>query len=164
MDPNKLPRVHLKLLFLLFNLFLFFNLNFLRNVITTEKVAVSTDDLVDSKSKLIHTSKTLVIDFREILFFKKEPERSLLKTISAKKFLSFFNSTDFERIRLKGINQYAVFAPISGILHYLEIFSEHAKKIGSIAFSKPVDYHERLVVFEMRRNMKEAIKRFINSR
>lgn len=87
MDHNRLSRDHLKLLLLFYNLFLFFNLNFLGSSITTEKVSIQTDEIVDSASKLIGSTKTLSFNDGELDLIKTAPEGSFLKRLSGKEYL-----------------------------------------------------------------------------
>lgn len=165
MNSNSLPRVHLRLMFLFFNLFLFFNFNFLGGSITTDKVIVRTDEIVDSAAKLICTSKPLLIHWRESDLVKLAPERSFLKTISRKKILELNKMNDFlKRIKTTGIDFYVVFAVQSGLVHFMAIMARHAKDVGSVAFLKSTDYYERLAVYEMRKSLEEERKQFINSR
>ena len=84
---SQLPTIHLKLLFLFFGLFLFFNLNFLSGTIRTEKLSVATEEIVDSTFKLVSTLKTIVISGLTSNLIKKSPKASFLKKLSKKNFL-----------------------------------------------------------------------------
>lgn len=163
-NPNSLPRVHLKLMFLFFNLFWFFQFNFLGSAMTTDMVTIRTDELVDSPSKLISTSKPLLIHWRESDLIKMAPEQSFLKTISKKKIFEIYGLRDLIWIQNSGINQFVVFAVQSGLVHFIAIMSRHAKRAGLVAFIKSTNYYERLSVFEMRKSLDVDRKKFINSR
>ena len=86
MDYNRLPRVHLKLMFFFFGLFLFFNLNFIGGIIKTDKCTVDSSDVVDSQAKLIGTSKTLATSMEYINLIKKAPKKPFSAEYPKRKF------------------------------------------------------------------------------
>ena len=94
-DHHRLPRGHLRLMLLFFNLFMFFNLNFLRGNMKTEKCTVDTEEVVDSTAKLLGTSKVLSIDGVEMDLFRLAPEGSFLKKLSGKNIFEI-NSKQME--------------------------------------------------------------------
>ena len=85
-DHSRLPSVHLRLIFLFFSLFLFFNLNFLGGAIRTDQVTVPTDEIVDSPAKLVGTSKKLVVTKIELELIMTAPEGSFLRKLNRKFF------------------------------------------------------------------------------
>ena len=163
-DHSRLPRLHLKLMLLFFGLFLFFNLNFLAGTISTEKCTVPTDEIVDSVSKLIRTSKTLAFNDGESELVRTAPAGSFLAKLSGKKNLVLNSSNDLIRMKTNGISNYVIFTNAIIVVFLTNRLSEHARKIGSVAFIKSTDYYERLSVFQMRRSLDEERKRFINGR
>ena len=165
LDPNHLPRVHLRLVFLWFNVFLFLVLNILIGNIQTAKVAVSTDEIeIFSIPKLISTSKTLALGFKELNLIRMAPERSFLKKLSEKKFMIAQRYGELNQMRAKGIENYLVFMGKTSLAHLIALQSHYAHLIGSVAFISPIGYYESLVGFQMRRKLRNEIKRLINSR
>ena len=88
-DYKQSPRIHLRLLLLFFGLFLFLNINFISGNVKTDNVTVSTDEIVDSTSRLAATSKTLVVDAQRLDLIKKTPKGSFLEKLSEKKYFRF---------------------------------------------------------------------------
>lgn len=164
MDHNQMPRIHLRLVLLRFNLFLFFNLNFLSSTIKTEKVAVPTFEIVDSDSKLVSSSKTLIIYWKELDLIRKAPKGSFLSKLSSKKILEVRYIEDLVEMKAKGVKNYVTFAASDGLFHLLNLPSRYANEIGAVEFTKATVYYERLSTVPMRRNLDEKRKRFINSR
>ena len=164
MDPNRLPRAHLRRMFLFFNIFLFFNLIFLGANIKTDKLVVSTDEIVDSPAKLLATSKTLPISDKEIDLIRTAPEGSFLERLARKSILVMANTEQLNRIKGQGIDNFVAFADRVSIVYYVFLLAHHASEVNSIAFMKSTDYYERLGVFQMRRSLDEEQKRFINRR
>lgn len=163
LNQSRLSSVHLRLMFLFFSLFLFFNLNFLAGSITTEKVVVLTNEIVDSPSKLIATSKTVAFGDGESDLVKRAPEGSFLHRLSRKKVLVLDSSKDFIRMKTE-INNHVLFTSTLLVVYLTNLLSKRAKEIGSVAFIESTDYYELLGVFQMRRSLSEESKRFINSR
>lgn len=162
-NQDHLTSVHLKLMFLFFNFFIFLILNFLAGSITTDKITVRTEDIVDSPPKLISTSKTVVFGDGEEELVKTAPEGSFLNRLSKKKFLVLDSAKSFVRIQ-KELNNYVLFTSSLFVVYLTNLFSKHAKKIGSVAFIESIDFYERLCVFQIRKDLEKESKRFINSR
>ena len=160
-ERNQLPRVHLRLVFLFFSLFLFFNLNFLGGNIKTEKVTVQTDEIFDSAAKLVATPKTLVTDYEGLKMLKDAPEGSFLKRLSTKEFLEI-DLNHFDRMKAN-VNRYVVLGNEVALVQLIILLSQHAHRIGAVAFRKSTVYYESLVGFRMRRSLEEERKRFINA-
>lgn len=162
-DPHRLPHIHLKLVLLFFSFFLFFNFNFLRGSIKTEKCTVQTDEIVDSGSKLIASSKTLVIGVREADLLKRAPEKSFLKRLFRRKFEVLNTLDELEQMKARGIDRYVLFTSEFGTIYTAILFSKHAKAVGSVIFASPTSYYESLSVFLMRQSLDKERKRLINS-
>ena len=162
MDHNKLPGVHLKLIFLFFNFFLFFSHNFLRCAIKTDKVTVPTHEIVDSTPKLLATSKTLVINGVESDFVKSSPDGSFLKRLSRKKSVKVNNLNDLIRFKTTGVQLYVSFAEEFALAYAMSFTSQFIDDPGSVAFQKSTSYFERLATFPMRRGLDEERKKFIS--
>ena len=162
MDPNRLPRGHLKLMLLFFNVFLFLNLNFLRGTIQTEKVTVSTDEIVTSASTLMATLKTLTVGSRAWL--NSSPAGSFLSRLSKKQILEVDNLNDLRKMVDNKIENHVLFAVSSHLFYVMSILAQHANEIGAVAFTKSTTYYERLVGFPMRKSLAKDKKRFINGR
>lgn len=163
MDPTRLPSVHLKLMFLFHLFFFFFVLNFLAGSITTEKVVIPTDEICNSPSKLIATSKTVVFGDGEEDIVKGAPTNSFLDKLSKKKILVLDSPRDFVKMQ-KELNNYVFFTNHLLVVFLTRLLSKHANKIGSVAFIDSKDFYERLSVLQMRRGLNKENKRFINSR
>ena len=161
MDHNRFPRVHLRLMFLFFSLFLFFNLNFLSGNIKTEKVTIPTDQIVDSASKLIGTTKTLAMKSSEISFFKEAPENSFLNRLTRKNTFVLLYMSDFARMKAFGIHRYVIFAAELELAYVMTQLAEHGKHIGSVGYVKSTSYYEILLCYQMRRSLDEKRKRHI---
>lgn len=163
-NHNQLPRLHLRLLFFFFGLFLFLNCCFVSQSITTDKVTVSTEAIVDSNSKLMKTSKTLAIHPKELELLETAPEgNSFFKHLSQKKNCRLYTLSDLMEMRTNGLHRYVIFSHHIGILYYMSLQSEYAKKIGLVTFYKSSDYFEYLATFRMRRNLDQERRQFINS-
>lgn len=163
-DHSQLPSVHLKMIFFCFTLFLFFNLQFLCGAIRTDQVVVPTNEIVDSPVELVDTRKTLVITKIEQDLIMNAPHGSFLKRLQKKFFLIVDRMSVYEIIRGKGINRFVVFTERVAVFFYLDLLSDHARRIGSVAIAKPMDYYERLGAFQMRRWLNKEKKQFINKR
>lgn len=162
-DHNRLPRIHLKLLFLFFSFFLVFNFNFLRGTIKTEKCTVQTDEIVDSAAKLVDTPKMLVVSLAGSGRLRSAPERSFLNRLSRRKFEVLNTLNELEQMKARGLNQYVIFSAEIGLIYTASLFSQHANDVGSVAFVSPTGYYESLSVFLMRRSLGKEQKEFINS-
>lgn len=163
MDYDKLPCAHLRLVFVFFGLFLFLNLNLLSGTIKTESVTVPVDEVVDSASKLLETSKTLA--FKD-LFERGEnaPDGSFLKQIFKKKSLLVKNLMTLVLNGQTEIDQYVLVGEGSFLDFMTSFFADNAKETGRVAFMGSSNYYEDLVGFPMRRSLDAKIKRFINAR
>ena len=163
MDHNQLPRVHLRLIFLFFNLFLFHNLKFLGCAIKTNKVTVPTDEIVDSTAKLLDTSKTFALNPNDLFLVKTAPKGHFLQKLSEKDYLLINGFNGFNQMKTTGLNRFVIFTQKSGAYYFLSLLSQHAKNINAVAFSKYRNYYEHLGNYRMRRSLDEKRKRFINS-
>ena len=161
-DRRRLPRLHLKLMFLFFSLFLFLNLNFLSSTIQTERISVDTSSIVDSTSKLIATRSILAFSEDSYDLVRSAPEGSFLKGLNRKDVLVIYGVSDIIRMKTSGLNKYVIFAHEIGVAYWISLMAGHSKEIGSVAFVKPTSYFESLFGFQMRRGLKDEIKRFIN--
>ena len=164
MDCNQLPRVHLRLVYLSFSVFLFLNLNFLGGNIKTENVVVSTDEIVDSIPKLIGTSKTLAFAEDESDLVRMAPEGSFLKRLSQKRMVVVEDLSDLNRMKTDGLDHYVAFMKENSLAHFIALQSQHAHDVGLVAFIKSTSYYESLVGFQMRQSLDKESKRLINSR
>lgn len=164
MNHNRLPRVHLRLMFLFFGLFLFLDLNFFAFTIKTQKVTVDVDEIVESPAKLLKTSKTLIIDAAENHLFFTSPEGTLLKRLSEKKIFKVNSLSDLVSIKSKGINSFVAVCREECIYWVMGFLAKTVNDNGSVVFIKATNYYERLVKYLMRKNLDDERKRFINSR
>lgn len=164
-DHNQLPRLHLRMLFLFFNLYIFLNLNFLSSSIKTEKVTVPTEEIVDSISKLIKTPKTLSVDALTLnLKIRTAPEGSFFKQLSKKHIITANGLNNLKQMKARGLHHYVLFNNHLSIVYIIYLQSQYAKESGLVAFHKLSDYVEELSVYKMRKKLDEERKRFINSR
>lgn len=163
MDHSQLPRVHLKLIFVFFSLFLFFQLNFVGGQVKTEKVVVPTDSIVDSPAKLLATTKTLILARGSLEMLKGAPEGSLLQKLSSKplKVVTYNDLQRLGEIRTH-LDDYVPIGNDLGLVYWIIFFSYHAQDIGLVAFYKKTPYYETLSSFKMKRSLIEEHKRFIN--
>ena len=162
-DHNRLPRIHLRLVFLFFNLFLFFNRNFLFCTIKTDKVTVDTHEMVDSAAQLISVSQTLATGSEELDFIKTAPKGSFLSKLAGKNFFKLTNLEELERMQAYGIDRYVVFGGEVDVYRVTDLLASHAQKIGAIAFIKSAIYYEFLTGFLMRKSLDKKRKELINS-
>ena len=164
-DAKALPSAPLKLIFVFFGLFIFFNLNFLAGTVKTDKIAIDTDDIVDSREKLAATTKTLVIGWLGANLMKTAPDGSFMKRLSRKQTLLVNNVTDLEKIKSRGVDCCVFFANQVPLAYVMSLLSTPANDVDAVAFAKPGSGHyELLTTLNMRRNLDADRKRFINSR
>lgn len=160
-DYSQLPRVHLRLIFLFFDIFLFLNLLFLGNQIQTEKVLVPTDEIVDSPTKLLATKKTLTVGQGGLMLIKEAPERSFLRRLSSKEIFEISLKT-VEKMK-SNIDRYVALGDEIGLSQLISLLSRHAHHIGAVAFHKQTVYYEVLLGLKIRRNLEFERKSFINA-
>ena len=159
---NQLPRVHPRLILLFFSLFLFFMLNFLGCAMTTAKVKIPTDEIVDSTNKLMATTKTLTFHIRRLDLVKQAPEGSFFKRLSRKNILAVSNIGDLTRMKTNGLHQHILLMEQNAMIYAMSLLSRN--EIGTVAFIKQTTFYERLSSFHMRRSLDRIRKRFINNR
>lgn len=150
-------------LVLSFQLFMFFNLNFLSGGIKTSKVVVNTDEIVDSISKLAHTQKTIGTIFDEKDLFVDQPDHSLLHLMSKKKMLFLDVNTDLETV-VNNIRSYIFFSKEDALLFIFSRLIPLTQSKNLVTFSEPKSYHDSLGFFYMRRSLDQERKKFIHSR
>lgn len=164
-DHSRLPSVHLRLIFFSFTLFLFFWLNFLGGSIRTDKTTKPTDEIVDSPAKLLSTSKRLAVSDKDLELLMTAPEGSYLKRLFSKKKVDRVNGLrGLLQMKIYGINHFVIFGERVAVSYAVDLLSEHAKRIDSVAFAKSTDYYELLGAFWMLRALDKERKRFINSK
>ena len=165
-NGTKLSSVSFKLGFisLAFSFFLFFNLNILRNMVNTQKVAVDTNEFIDSISKLNKTTKTLITVYPDTmsLFYRlfKKGKRNDDFTVS-----DYGNIQDFfSKISRDGFDSYIYFM---GEINFLASIY-YAKLVNTlldpIVFFKPTIYFELLRSIFYRKKMEQNMKQILNRR
>lgn len=151
-------------MFLFFSFFLFFNCNFIFGAIKTDKVTVQTDQIVDSASKLIDTSKPLNIYKRESSLLLGAPEGSFLHRLGKKQIVVLRYLSDLIQIQKVGVDRYLYLNEETALPFLMNLLASSAKKANLLAFIKPTGYYEALVSLRVRANLDEERKRYINSR
>lgn len=163
MDHRRFPRVHLRLIFLFMNVFLFLNCNFLAANIQTETVTVSSDEIVNSVAKLIGTRKTLAISQESVQLIRTAPrEGSFFKRLADKQMQTLDGWNDLQRIKALGISNFVIFHDALEMLYAVSVLSYYAKQNGTVAFIQSTSFYEDLIGFQMRRNLPGERKRLIN--
>ena len=167
MDHNRLPRIHLKLMFFFFSLFLFFNLNFIGGIIKTDKCTMDSSEIIDSDAKLIGTSKTLLTNFDNDFRIKSAPKNSFLKKLTKNERLVF--GKIFVNLLRRGvtkIDDYVIFTEQILMAWVLSLLARWAKTKdkNSVVFLKSTGYYETYCTFSLRRSLDAKRKRLINSR
>ena len=157
---DRLTSLHLRLVLLAFNWFLFFCVIFICGTIKTENVVVPTDEIVDSSSKLLSTTKTLLINGGESNYITMAPERSFLKKLSGKKFFKTHNLHHLASQKSDPA-QYVSFAEETALLYGMSLISQLVADKDTVAFVKSASYYERLAAFPVRKKLDKERKRFI---
>lgn len=160
---NRLPRAHLRMVFLAFNIFFLFNIIILSASIKTDKVTIPTAEIVDSTAKLFGTSKTLVLNSRASGLLKTAPEGSFFKRLAKKNIFALSKLSDLNQVKTE-FGQVVLFAEQLGLFYHMSLLSVHAKEQGLVAFVEPIGSYESLDGAQMRRSLDEQRKNFINRR
>ena len=95
----------LSLTFVFLNLFLFFNLNFLKNSIKTDKVVIDTSEIIDSNEEMMNTDKTLAFHYSDLFIFAEAPLESHLKRLYDRKKENEILSSRVFLLRRKFLNK-----------------------------------------------------------
>ena len=165
-NGNRLNTISFKLgsITLAFSLFLFFNLNILKNMIKTQKVTVDTSEFIDSISKLNRTNKT-PITFRKdsmALFYRLFKKRKQNDSLVV---LDYANFSDFvSHISKRELDSY--FYLMSELFFFLFVYyiTQLNRSVDHIAFFKPTIYFESLRTIFYRKNLNEKMKKILNFR
>lgn len=167
-DLNRLLSISFKftVLVLSFNLFMFFNRNFLSGGIKTSKVVVNTDEIVDSISKLIHTSKTIGTIFDEKELFTEAPDHSFLYKATRRKKLLLLGLKVDEEIHeiLENVRSYCFFSKEDRLFFILSTMAPLAQLRNLAVFTEIRTYFELLGFIYLRANLDDERKRFIHFR
>ena len=155
-----LSSLHLRLVLLSFNWFLFLVVVLICGHIQTGNVVVPTDEIVDSSAKLLSTKKTLLINSGESDLIMKAPERSFLKKLNGKQFFKVNNLHDLASIKSNPA-QYVNFFEEAGLIYGMSLMSKFVNGSDTAAFVKSASYYERLAAFPVRKKLDEERKRFI---
>lgn len=161
MEHPKVSSVHRRLLWLFFGFFIFFHLNFLSGTIKTEGITVSTDELVDSASKLADTSRVILTSFLGAAIIKRAPKKTFLSKLSEKQFLIAYLR---DLLRVKRINNYLILTEPISMAFVLNFLYERSNQRDFVVFAKSNSYFEILEGLLMRSSLDEEKKRFINNR
>lgn len=160
-DLSRMPHAQLRLIFISVSLYLFFSFNLLNASIRTDNLSVSTDQIINSASKLIETSKILMMEGHHFHFLKTAPKGSFLNKLSRKKIFVYRGSReDKERLKANR-NNYIIFTSEVGLGYFMNVHAYFAHSVHSIAFVKLTGYHEILTCYQMRRSLDEERKRHI---
>ena len=158
----------LAVLLLFFNLFLFINKNVLQSSIKTEKTAIKTDEIINSPSKLLSTSKLLVVNFEEDSTLRRALEHSFLGRLAKKS--RFVHSAPISReqqdtLKKRGLDTIYFFSSEVYICFTLSFLAEFANKDGLVAMVRTEIYSESFLrVFYLRRGLEKRNKLFIHKR
>lgn len=163
-DHGRLPSARLRLMFSFFSLFLFFGLIILGGAMRTEKVNVPTNELVDSRAKLLAVSKTLVVNKFGSELIKMAPTGSFLKKLSTKNIFQLRTLSDVAQVEANGIEHCVIIGPRGTVFYSLQHLSTLARDTGSVGFFKPFTFFEELRSYQMRRGLEEETKKFVKSR
>ena len=190
-DSKPLLSLSLKfaVLLLSFELFMFFNKNFLGAGIKTSKVVVNTggwtrfqreiftqldynqlfltdflDEVVDSIFKLIHTRKTIGIGFQDT-FLTNPPDHSLAQKLSKKKLqiIGHRMSEDVAEI-VKNLPSFCFLSTELAIYYISSVFVQLSKPKKLVVFSETKSYHDTVSWYLIRRSLDNERKRFIHFR
>ena len=151
-------------LYLAFSLFLFFNLNILKNMIKTQKVTVDTSEFIDSISKLNRTTKPIVttdtnstnLFYR--LFNKRKQNDALTRS-------DYANADDFySKISKNGLESNLYFMSQFFFFFLINNIAQLNRSVDHIAFFKPTIYFESLRTIFYRKNLNEKMKKILNCR
>ena len=150
---------------LAFSFFLFFNLNMLTNMIKTEKVTVSTNEFLDSISKLNRTTKPVITVYTESMalfyrLFKKRKRNDDLKLTDYSKNVQKFFST----ISKNGFDTYFYFMEEIFYLYFFYYGSLLNRSVDYIVFCNPTIYFESLRTIFFRKNLDKKMKQILNRR
>ena len=155
------------LIFLFFNLFLFILINLLTNFIKTGAVIVNTDELIDSNEKLLTTSKILFTTDFEFTHLSTFPKKSLLfKFVTRKKenyqyVTKKSNWTKIQKMIKKGeSSSFFIYETKPKVLTILILLAMYKK--NPFFFMKPTNYHEKIYVYYLRKNLEKNKKKFLN--
>ena len=157
-----------QILLVFFSLFMFINQTLLRSSIKTEKATVNTQEIIDGISKLVETSKTMVVNFEEESILKLALEHSFLGRLAKKRRIVYRAPMSDEKIKeLKKERMDFLFFFSSEIylMFVFSFFASTAQQNGLVAFIRSQIYSESFVrVFYMRRGLPAYKKRFIHKR
>ena len=150
---------------LAFSFFLFFNLNMLTNMIKTEKVTVSTNEFLDSISKLNRTTKPVVTVYTDTMalfyrLFKKRKRNDDLIAMDYSKNLQDF----FSMISKHEFDNHFYFMGEIFYLYFIYYGSLLNRSVDYIVFHKPTIYFETLRTIFYRKNLDKKMKQILNRR
>lgn len=167
--PDLLKRVFsckVGFMVLFFNLFIFFNLSILTNIIKTDKVVIPTDQIIDSPAKLKETDKILVIlmseteNIKSSLLIKELIER---KNEQDKLLVVKSKLTKEESVAIENNGLVAYFFLMSEVGIYGTVLSLCSTRLidDLNLFFKPISYYESLGKFILRKNLEKKKKVFL---
>ena len=156
------------IMLLAFHLFMFILQTLLRSSIKTEKAIINTDDTIDSNSKLIRTSKTMVVNFEEEAILKLAIENSLLAKLAKKRRIVYrapLSEKKMKELMKERIDSLFFFSSEIYLYFILSTLASIAKERRLVVFLKSQIYSESLGrVFYLRRGLEESKKQFIHNR
>ena len=162
------PSFKLALVFLFFNIFMFFNQNFLSGNIKTNKITVDTSDVIDTFSKLMRTEKTMIVNYEDDSSLKAAPAHSFLGRLAKKRrFVLKPSTTDEDRLVLikKRMDYYFFMAVDVDLYFVMSVLASYSDASGLVAFIRAQIYRESFLrAFYLRRNLDPVKKRFIHKR
>lgn len=156
-------------LFFGFNLFLFFNIEILANLIKTESVMIDTEPFIDSIDKLKRTHKILLYHSEDKEIFLGGPPNRFLSLLFKDKLknkealeYSAMDKNFVETFRKNGDNFFFIEHQLD-IQWVLASFSEF-KLTNRIVFMDPKSYFDSFMVIHLRKNLDSKRKQIIHDK
>ena len=152
------------LIFIFFDLFLFFLMNFLTNFISTQAVIVNTDEIIDSNEKLLITKKVLFIHDSDLDFLLVSKKISILSKLAkrVKKNNQYFTEPKkaLELVKKGEASSFFIYNFKQNVLSYLLEFAQFIK--NPIIFMKPTNYYEIINSYSIKKKLEKNKKKFIH--
>lgn len=170
-DPFYSSPSKLALVFLFFNIFMFFNLNFLNGSTKTNLITIDTSGVIDSPSKLMRVKKTLAIFFDDEKSLISAHKHSLEGRLAKKRRVviePFVTKEKLNEMFVQKLDSYFFLASEAELLFTISSAAAYSKSKGSrdfVAFINPhIHVKSFLLVFYFRRNLEADKKQFISHR
>lgn len=167
-SSNHSLSLRLAMVFLSFNLFMFFNSNFLCGDIKTAKITIDTTPLIDTISKLMRTEKIMVTNYEEDSVMKLAADHSFLGKLAKKRrFVLKQSMSDEDRnvLMARRMDSYFFMSIDLDLYFAMAAFASYSKLDGLVAFIRSQIYRESFLrAFYMRRGLEKNKKRFVHQR